>query len=162
MKNIIIGILALAVLLLVVFGLSKNNEQDSVLSEPHTEEEVMEIVSAPIVEVETQSNTLWNTIERDEYSFDAPHNWHQSFPNFEGCQWGGISNDSGDGMRMAGEISIYPVSCFDLSNANYQEVTELDGYYILAHYDAETGTSPAEILETQEAYQRVLSTFSIN
>lgn len=101
---------------------------------------------------------------RTNYSFKAPKEWIESGPrNFDGCLWDGISNDTSDGHRQAGEIGIYPKSCFDISKANgYKEMKEIDGYYILAYYDSGSGTTAQEEAETKSVYQNIISTFIVN
>lgn len=112
-----------------------------------------------IVNVNVNQNTS-KKITRGNYSFEAPANWSESAVEFEGCDWFNISNDTSDGMRMAGEIGIYPVSCFDMSKSvGHKENTVVDGYYILAYYDQETGTTENEIRETREVYENVVVTF---
>lgn len=102
-------------------------------------------------------------ISREKYSFEAPKYWIVGNPlNFEGCLWDTISNDTSDGMRMAGEIGIYPKSCTDLSKINgKKEVTEKNGYYIIAFYEKSSGTTAQEEAETKLAYQRVVATFTL-
>ena len=104
----------------------------------------------------------WTTVTHEGYSFQAPENWIVSGVDVEGCAWGSVSNNTGDGHRMVGEIGIYPMSCFDLSNANgYADVAEVDGYYILAYYDSSVGTTPREKLQTKEVFRRIVDTFSV-
>lgn len=116
----------------------------------------------------TQNNqpieTGMKKIIREKYSFEVPTDWIDGSPvNFEGCIWQNISNDSGDGHRMAGEIGIYPKSCFDLSKATgKREYTEKNGYYIIAYYDQGEGAIQAEVLETKQVYQKVVDTFALN
>jgi len=122
-------------------------------------------VLIPIIVENNQTSTVQTQkIIRDKYSFEAPKDWIVSTPiNYKGCLWDGISNDTSDGHRMAGEIGIYPKSCFDISKSNgIKENTIKDGYYILAYYDKETGTTDAEIAETKLAYKKVVETFSLN
>ncbi len=112
-----------------------------------------------------ETNTLaTKKISRSAYSFEAPSSWIDTGQrNFQGCMWDGISHPANDGMRIAGEIGIYPKSCFDLSKANgKKEFTEKNGYYIIAFYDKQSGTSAAEEAETKLAYQKVVETFSLN
>ncbi len=111
----------------------------------------------PVVDLDLKLYT------RASYSFQAPKNWNETGPtDFEGCAWDGVSNDTNDGLRMAGEVGIYPKSCFNLSNANgYKEMTEIGGFYILAYYDRENGTTPAEEAETKAVYQSIVSSFQV-
>lgn len=80
--------------------------------------------------------------------------------DFEGCRWDIVVNDSGDGHRQSGEIGIYQKACFDISKSlGIKEITEKDGYYIIAYYDRDSGTTLNEEIEVQSAYQRVVQTF---
>lgn len=103
-------------------------------------------------------------ISRSSYSFTAPKNWIDNGQrNFNGCLWDGISNDANDGLRMAGEVGIYPKYCFDISKAaGRKEVTEKDGYYIVAFYDKQSGTTAEEEAETIAAYKLVAGTFKLS
>ncbi len=119
-------------------------------------------------EVENQDNvnevkSELKTISREKYSFQIPKEWTESsLINFEGCIWDGASNDTNDGHRQAGEIGIYPKSCFDLSKSNgKREVKEKDGYYIVAYYDKETGTTAAEEAETKLVFQKIVDSFKL-
>lgn len=103
----------------------------------------------------------YKEISRSNYSFEAPKNWQGRSLDFKGCDWYSISNNTSDGHRMAGEIGIYPVSCFDLSKSNgKQQVTTKYGYYIISYYDEDT--TPAEITEVKEVYTKIISTFKVN
>ncbi len=104
----------------------------------------------------------YKVVTREGYVFQVPENWILTDPrDFEGCSWDGVVNDGADGHRQNGEIGIYEKSCFDLSKSlGKQEVTEKDGYYIIAYYDKETGTTEDEIRETKEVYQNLVNTFS--
>lgn len=121
-----------------------------------------------VEEVENQDNvnevkSELKTISREKYSFQIPKEWTESsLLNVKGCIWDGASNDTNDGHRQAGEIGIYPKSCFDLSKSNgKREVKEKDGYYIVAYYDKETGTTAAEEAETKLVFQKIVDTFQL-
>lgn len=103
------------------------------------------------------------TVTTDDYTFKAPNDWIESALPQTDCPWYFIANDSSDGHRMAGEIGIYPIRCFDLANAGgYQQISSIDGYYVLAYYDAQTGTTEAEIAETKTAFDLVTKSFKKN
>jgi len=104
----------------------------------------------------------YKVVTRDGYIFQIPENWILTDPrDFEGCSWDGVVNDGADGHRQNGEIGIYEKSCFDLSKSlGKKEVVEKEGYYIIAYYDKETGTTEAEIQETKEVHQNLVNTFS--
>lgn len=119
--------------------------------------ETFTFVGWPTAEVNT-----WKTITRDTYSFEAPVNWNESPVDFNGCDWFNLSNNTGDGHRMAGEVGIYPVDCFNLAAAQgRKETTVKNGYYIIAFYDSSTGTTEAEILETREVHRKIVQTFLV-
>lgn len=116
----------------------------------------------PVVIIDTEGTLQTRTIERADYSFEAPLDWIDSEIDFEGCVWNSISNPS-DGHRMSGEIAIYPSSCFDLTNAvGYSEFTEKDSHYIVAYYDKSSGITDEEVVATKQAYQIVIDTFLIS
>jgi hypothetical protein len=74
--------------------------------------------------------------------------------------WDGISNP-GDGHRLSGEVGIYPLSCFDITKpTGVNEYTEVDGYYITAHYAPDSGTTTEEGDELLAAY--VMVSFTCN
>jgi len=124
-------------------------------------------IQVPVIIVQPDGSFLQlgelKTISRDEYTFQAPAEWiTSSLIDFNGCVWDGLSNDTSDGLRMAGEIGIYPSSCFNLDSARgKREYTKKDGYYIVAFYDKETGTTALEEEETRLVYQKVVDTFSL-
>ena len=107
--------------------------------------------------------TELKTISRSAYSFQVPSDWVVAGPrDVAGCIWDGATNDGGDGHRMNGEIGIYQMSCFNLENAlGKKEVAEKNGYYIIAYYDKESGTTAEEELETKAVHQRVVNTFTV-
>lgn len=107
--------------------------------------------------------TKYKTISRSSYSFQIPSNWTVAGPrDVAGCIWDGAANDGGDGHRMNGEIGIYQKSCFNIENAlGTKEVAEKDGYYIVAYYDKESGTTVEEEVETKAVYQKIVSTFTV-
>lgn len=98
------------------------------------------------------------------YSFEVPEDWTHTGPRDlmgNGCLWDSLSK-GGDGLKMGGEIGIYPKSCFDLSKAiGKKEFTEKDGYYIVAYYDQKSGTTVQEEQETKLVYQKIIDTFLI-
>lgn len=95
-------------------------------------------------------------ITREGYSFKAPKNWIVSDQLVrEGCVFDGISNDTSDGHRLAGEIGIY--SCID--EGGELSVTK-EGYYIAAYYDSESMTK-TEIEETKKAFEIVIDSFIV-
>ena len=106
----------------------------------------------------------YKVITRATYSFQMPNDWILTEPrDFEGCIWDGIANNGGDGHRQNGEIGIYQKSCFDLTKSlGKKEIAEKDGFYIIAYYDKETGTTDEEITETKAVHQKVVSTFAKN
>lgn len=119
-------------------------------------------------ETAQKSDTTEDTFEtvkvtRNTYSFEAPKNWIvNNQTSIGGCLSDGISNDTSDGHRMAGEIGIYKKSCFNLANAmGKKEFIEKNGYYIIAFYDRESGTTAAEELETKAVYVKVVATFAL-
>lgn len=155
---IIIGILVAVLAIVLIATNSKNSYEGyqipvgDTANEKDTEDSY---VNTPIV-FETVK------ITRGAYSFEAPKDWIGSELNSEGCLWDSISNNTSDGHRMAGEIGIYPKSCFNITNAmGKKEYTEKYGYYIIAFYDNESGTTAAEELETKAVYQKVVDTFAL-
>jgi hypothetical protein len=114
----------------------------------------LEVFNSEDTEMETR------IVIREAYSFTTFSNWIESEINVEGCLWDSVSSPS-DGHRMAGEIVIYPKSCFNLNNAvGLSEYTEIDGYYIIAYYDTGSGITDEEINVTKQAYKKLVSTFS--
>lgn len=113
--------------------------------------------------LETNQTTFKKIVE-SSYSFEVPEGWTHTGPRDlmgNGCLWDSLSK-GGDGLRMGGEIGIYPKSCFDLSKSTgKKEFTEKDGYYIIAYYDKESGTTAEEEQETKLAYKKIISTFSL-
>ena len=108
----------------------------------------------------TEPSNETQLIRTNNYSFQAPLSWRESRTRNNDCEWLTIANDSADGMRMAGEISIYPVRCFEIADTpSYKQFVELDGYYIIEYSDPEIGTTEAEAEETARAYQLVVGTF---
>ncbi len=107
--------------------------------------------------------TELKTISRSAYSFQVPSDWMVAGPrDVAGCIWDGATNDGGDGHRMNGEIGIYQMSCFNLENAlGKKEVAEKNGYYIIAYYDKESGTTAEEEVETKAVHQKVVDTFKL-
>ncbi len=105
----------------------------------------------------------YKTISRNAYSFQLPSDWTEAGPrDVAGCLWDGAVNNGGDGHRMNGEVGIYQKSCFNLESAlGKKEVAEKDGYYIIAYYDKESGTTAAEEVETKDVHQRVVATFTV-
>lgn len=171
---VIIGILAALVIVLLIVKIPKNNsaEINSVVNTENTREYQIP-VGDTANEKDTENSyvnmdptpTIFETkkVTRNTYSFESPKNWIVSDQtNVGGCLWDAISNDTGDGHRMAGEIGIYQKSCFNIANAlGKKEYTEKYGYYIIAFYDRESGTTVAEELETKAVYQKVVDTFAI-
>lgn len=107
--------------------------------------------------------TEYKTISRSSYSFQIPSDWAVAGPrDVAGCIWDGAVNDGGDGHRMNGEIGIYQKSCFNIENAlGKKEVAEKDGYYIIAYYDKESGTTVEEEVETKAVHQKVIDSFAV-
>ena len=107
--------------------------------------------------------TEYKTISRSTYSFQIPSDWTDTgVRDVAGCLWDGAVNDGGDGHRISGEIGIYQASCFNLANAlGKKEVAEKNGYYIIAYYDTESGTTAEEAVETKAAHQKIVDTFSV-
>ena len=107
--------------------------------------------------------TKYKTISRGAYSFQLPSDWTEAGPrDVAGCIWDGATNDGGDGHRMNGEIGVYQTSCFSIEAAlGKKEVSEKNGYYIIAYYDKESGTTAEEELETKAVHQRVVNTFTV-
>lgn len=105
----------------------------------------------------------YKIVTRDFYSFEVPKEWTATTPqDVKGCRWDGAVNIGSDGHRQNGEIGIYQKSCFDLSKSlGKKEVAEKDGYYIVAYYDKESGTTDTEIAQTKTAHQQIVSTFSV-
>ena len=173
MKNTLIAILVLIILVLGYFFIKEKNQDDNRNPWPETE-------PATPTNTNSNNNLQSNTnagqnnnsglvavdlglklFTRANYSFQAPESWNETGPSdFEGCAWDGVSNDTSDGMRMAGEVGIYPKSCFDISKANgYKQMTEVDGFYILAYYDKDSGTTAQEEAETKAVYLNIVNTF---
>lgn len=182
MKNVIIAILVAVVIIFAFLLFTQKKNDISYEPWPETTPATVKPTTtnnysvqnnpAPISPTPTQTNSNNNSgtttinsglklFTTANYSFRAPSSWKQSGVNFEGCMWGGVQNDTSDGLRQAGEVGIYPKSCFNLSNADYQEMTEIDGYYILAVYNRENGTTVAEEAETKAAYQSIITTFQV-
>ncbi len=157
----------LVILVLVVIGLMiviGNNKFDKLNSTAEENTVHLDDIKSDVVSKEPSENlSFYKKITRSSYSFNAPKDWIDNGQrNFNGCLWDGISNDTSDGMRMTGEIGIYPKSCFNISNASgKKEFSEKNGYYIVAYYDKESGTTASEELETKLAYQKVVDTFSL-
>lgn len=104
------------------------------------------------------------TVVRPQYSYAVPTYVQVNDQlDFDGCIWDSISVGKPDGMRMAGEIGIYPMDCFDIKFASgRKEVLEVDGYYIVAFYDTATGTTDEEIVKTKETIEILAKTFKVN
>lgn len=105
----------------------------------------------------------YKVVARDTYSFEVPKEWTEATPqDVNGCRWDGVVNAGADGHRQNGEIGIYKKSCFDLSKSlGKKEIAEKDGYYIIAYYDKESGTTDEEITQTKAVHQKIVSTFSV-
>ncbi len=173
MKNILIGVLVVVVLVFGFLSIKGDKEASENVNqipvgdtEYEKEGSYPSSVTNPPVQNTSQNNNTSNLklFTRTNYSFKAPKEWIESGPNnFQGCMWDGVSNDTSDGHRQAGEIGIYPKSCFDISNASgYKEMKEISGYYILAYYDSGSGTTSQEEVETKAVYQNIISTFKVN
>jgi len=108
------------------------------------------------------AESQYKTVTADSYSFQIPVEWVDVGPkDFEGCRWHSVVNNDGDGHRQNGEIGIYKKVCFDLTKSlGKKEVEEKDGYYIIAYYDKDSGTTPEEETETKAVHQKIVSTFS--
>ncbi len=105
----------------------------------------------------------YKLVVRDRYTFEVPAEWIVADArDVDGCRWDAVVNDGADGHRQNGEIGIYEQSCFDISKSmGKKEVTEKDGYYIIAYYDEETNsTTPDEIAETKRVHKKISETFS--
>lgn len=156
-KQTLILILLIAIIgisLLTVFKPKKSELLNSQNQTTQTES------STELTTLNEETSSQTKLISTNNYSFQAPSSWIESRTGGDDCEWLTIANDSSDGMRMAGEVGIYPASCFDMKSARgYNEFTELSGYYIVKYSDPETGTTETEVTETAEAYQLVLDTF---
>jgi hypothetical protein len=119
-------------------------------------------VDIPNESVNMNSKIIFSKLFRD-YSFQISQLWIEDIVNVNGCDWVTLSNTSSDGLRLAGEIGIYPTSCFNLNNANgYKENTVISGYYILSFYDSQNGTTEKEIADTKMIYQEIIESFRLN
>ena len=98
--------------------------------------------------------TEYKTISRSTYSFQIPSDWTDTGVRYvTGCLWDGAVNDGGNGHRISGEIGIYQASCFSPANAlGKKEIAEKNGYYIIAYYDKESGTTIEEEIEIGRAH----------
>ncbi len=162
MKNTLIAILAIAVIVVgYLFIKEKTKPTDYSNAWPET---------VPATSTNNNSSQGTSTsvsglklFTRANYSFRAPSSWKETGPSdIGGCAWDGVANDTNDGLRQAGEIGIYPKSCFDLDHADYTEMTEKDGFYILAYYSRENGTTAAEETETKAVYQAIVNSFEVS
>ena len=168
---VIIGILVaiIAFLMVIMFIRPSSSGINSVLNDDNSRE--YQIPIGDTANEKDNENSYINMpsvfetvkINRTQYSFEAPKDWNVNTPILSGgCLFDGVANDTGDGHRMAGEIGIYQKSCFNLANAlGKKEYTEKNGYYIIAFYDKESGTTDAEILETKAVYQKIVDTFTL-
>jgi hypothetical protein len=168
-KNITLILLAAVVIVLGVWQfMNKPSDLDTDVVSTETNVDIatddeLSRGDMPDMQADSSAETVaTKTIANKAYSFRVPRSWTESTLETEnGCQWVSVSNDTSDGLRMAGEIGVYPVSCFDINNANgYQENTIIEGFYILTFYDAESGTTAAEIAETIDVYNTIVSTFA--
>lgn len=124
------------------------------------------IVGASIYFFETTNKVSQEPVKivtREKYSFAVPRSWIVADPfNADGCIWDSVANDTSDGHRMAGEIGIYPMMCYnpDISLGK-RDITQKDGYYIISYYDIQTGTTEEEIEETKNVYKELVRSFKI-
>ncbi|MBP9782552.1 MAG: hypothetical protein KBC50_02365 [Candidatus Pacebacteria bacterium] len=106
----------------------------------------------------------YKLVVRDKYTFEVPVEWTVADArDVDGCSWDAVVNDGADGHRQNGEVGIYEKSCFNIElSRGKQEVTEKDGYYIIAYYDEETNTTtPEEVAETKRVHKKISETFSV-
>lgn len=60
------------------------------------------------------------------------------------------------------QFFVYQASCFSPANAlGKKEIAEKNGYYIIAYYDKESGTTAEEEIETKAVYQKIVDTFTV-
>ena len=100
----------------------------------------------------------------DKYSFSAPEEWIKESYSTDGkCIRESISL-TGDGYESGRMIAIYPKSCFDpsLISLDAKEITEKDGYYIIAIYKNYVGDVPTPIITLRDVYKKVVESFTLN
>lgn len=100
----------------------------------------------------------------DKYSFSAPEEWIKESYSTDGkCVRESISL-TGDGYESGRMIAIYPKNCFDpsLVSLDAKEITEKDGYYIIAIYKDFVGEVPTPIITLRDIYKKVIESFTLN
>jgi hypothetical protein len=114
--------------------------------------------------IKTPQGALPKTFTTDKYFFSAPEEWTEDSYSTDGkCIRESISL-TGDGYESGRMIAIYPKSCFDpsLVSLDAKEITEKDGYYIIAIYKDYVGDVPTPIITLKDVYKKVVESFTLN